>query len=189
MGRYVDAVAFHRDLALKSLQSKSVVINNQERPDEVSTWLKNGRKLHATPAIQSVEVFGTAWLKWWVHLQPQWRGKEPDLSCDVPEDGQWQGLQKGGPNGLYLVLLSYFWWGAYALTRDGEEIEPAHTKWCEQFDDIEWVLDQMIEDLEHSHKRLQEEENVDEDDAKPHSKRFAFSILSVQYNADRTPQG
>jgi hypothetical protein len=51
MGRYVDAVAFHRDLALKSLQSKSVVIDNQERPDEVSTWLKNGRKLHATPAI------------------------------------------------------------------------------------------------------------------------------------------
>jgi hypothetical protein len=124
------------------------------RPDEVSTWLKNGHKYQAMPHIASVEKFEDAWLKWWAHLQPECRGEWPELSHDISEFGVWQELEKGGPNGFFLILLSYCWWGAYTLSSDGDAIEPGHSTWTATFADMEWALDQMIKDLEHTRKRV-----------------------------------
>jgi hypothetical protein len=140
------------------------------RPDEIGTWLKNGRKYHAMPPIASADNFEDAWLKWWVHLQPECRGEWPELSREISQFSVWQELQKGGPNGFFLILLSYCWWGAYRLSHDGNPIEPGHSKWTNLFADIEWVLDQMIADLEHSHKQVQEDADNLNGEAKPRSK-------------------
>ena len=161
------------------------------RPDEVSAWLKNGRKYHAMPLITSIDGFEDAWLKWWAHLQPECRGKWPELSREISEFGVWQELQKGGPNGFFLILLSYCWWGAYRLSSDGDPIEPGHTTWTDIFWDIEWALDQMIADLEHSRKRVREEAdnlNGEAENTKPRSKRLVFSTLLVLYTSDEILQ-
>jgi hypothetical protein len=147
------------------------------RPDEIRVWLKSGRKLHAMPDItQTVDDFGTAWLKWWNHLQPEWRGEWPNFSYEAPEDGQWQELQKGGPNGFFIILLSYCWWGAHALTAQGEAINPAHKIWTEAFNDLEWVLNEIIEDLGDAQKRARDEDDEGEI-AEPSSKRLVSTLL------------
>jgi hypothetical protein len=165
------------------------------RPDEVSTWLKNGRKYQAMPHIASVEKFEDAWLKWWAHLQPECRGEWPELSREISEFGVWQELEKGGPNGFFLILLSYCWWGAYTLSSDGDAIEPGHSTWMATFADMEWALDQMIKDLEHTRKRVREEaKNINgeadasAENAKPRSKRFIISTLLVLYTSDEILQ-
>jgi len=165
------------------------------RPDEVSTWLKNGRRYHVMPHIASVDKFEDAWLKWWARLQPECRGEWPKLSREISEFGVWQELEKGGPNGFFLILLLYCWWGAYTLSSDGDPIEPGHSTWTDTFTDMEWALDQMIKDLEHTRKRVREEaENIngeadaDAENAKPRSKRFIISTLLALYTSDEIIQ-
>jgi hypothetical protein len=112
------------------------------------------------PLTNTVEDFGTAWVKWWSKLQPVWRGPGPVFStdtADIPEDNPWPELEKGGPNGFFLVLLSYGWWGAAATDATGKEIEPTYSEWKNQFTDIEWALENMVDHLDSSLKRDWEE--------------------------------
>jgi hypothetical protein len=148
------------------------------RPDEINTWLKHGRKLHAVPKV-SLEEFSAAWKKWWAHLQPEWRGEGPDFSYDLPEDAQWPELQKGGSNGFYLLLLSYGWWGAATTDDNDVPIEPQYSEWKDSFLDIVWVLDQMVSGLAlQSRKRAREEEEEN-----GVSKRVSKRFVSVTYLA------
>jgi len=60
---------------LRAAKSKAVLIDKSQRPEEVNSWLKHGRKYHAMPDVAgTVDKFGEAWMKWWAHLQPEWRG-------------------------------------------------------------------------------------------------------------------
>lgn len=155
-------------------QSKSLFLDKAERPEEIDIWLKNGRKFNAMPNLtNSSSVFGAAWVKWWAHLQPEWRGKGPVFNCEVPEDATWTELQKGGPNGFFLILLSYCWWGSAVLDDEGNEIEPFYSEWVKSLTDIEWVLVTMVETLECSLKRGREAEE-DEHNTSPVSKRCVF---------------
>jgi hypothetical protein len=161
-----------------SLQTKSVLIDKTERPELINAWLKGGRKFQAMPIIgmSDAGTFGDFWMKWWAHLQPDWRGDGPVLSRDAPEGADWTELQKGGPNGFFLVLLSYCWWGSAAIDDDSDEIQPTYSKWIEMFEDMEWVLECMVHDLECSVERLEEQngEDADESDHEsgPVAKRF-----------------
>jgi hypothetical protein len=164
-----------------------VLIDKTKRPEEIDTWLKHGRKFHAMPLLaNTADTFGMAWVEWWAHLQPEWRGEGPDFCTDVaaiPEDAPWPELQKGGPNGFFLVLLSYCWWGAAALDPDGNEIEPTYSEWIEFFPDIQWVLEQMVNGLDStSLKRLRDDKDEDEDNQAGTSgpaKRFVFLTFST----------
>jgi hypothetical protein len=90
------------------LQTKLVLLDKAKRPEEIDHWLKNGHKLNAM--LMVTDEFGTTWMRWWLHLQPEWQGSGLNLSRDIPADGTWTELQKGGPNGFFLLILSYCWW-------------------------------------------------------------------------------
>ncbi len=151
-------------------QTKSVLLDKAKRPDEVDHWLKHGRKFNAMPMVNG--EFGAAWMGWWLHLQPEWRGSGPNLSKDIPEHGSWTELQKGGPNGFFLLILSYCWWGISAI--NGED-KQEHALWEDTYDDIEWVLQKMISGLNASLKRIRDAEDVaDPANLKPVSKRWVF---------------
>jgi len=136
-------------------QTKSVLLDKAERPEEIDHWLKNGRKFNAMPMVN--DEFGAAWMKWWLHLQPEWRGSGPKLSkSDIPEDGSWIELQKGGLNGFFILLLSYCWWGVNALNHEDKQ---DHVHWEETYDDIKWVLQNMVSGFRNaSLKRIRDEE-------------------------------
>ena len=139
------------------LQSKAVLIDNTKRPEEVNAWIKSGRKMNLLPNISSdnVATFGDAWMQWWSSLQPGWRGEGPNFSRDIPKGGGgWQELRKGGQNGFYLILLSYCWWAKGVVTPAGKAIQPHYSMWMDMFRDIEWVLKQMVRELETSQKHV-----------------------------------
>jgi hypothetical protein len=82
---------------LRAAKSKAVLIDKSQRPEEVNSWLKHGRKYHAMPDVAgTVDKFGEAWMKWWAHLQPEWQGGSDGFSTDAPDDTDWTKLQKGG---------------------------------------------------------------------------------------------
>ena len=162
---------------LRTAKSKAVLIDKSQRPEEVNSWLKYGRKYHAMPSVDgTVDKFGDTWMKWWAHLQPEWRGGNDGFSTDAPDDADWTELQKGGANGFFLILMSVCWWGAAVLDDNGEEIEPAYSKWLKAIEDVQWVLESMVEGLETSNKRTRDE--ADEEDrvnhGSPSAKRFVF---------------
>ena len=95
---------------------------------------------------------------------------------DIPTDDAWTELQKGGPNGFFLILLSYCWWGAYAIDASYHEIQPAYSTWMDMLPDIEWVLVKMVDGLESSLKRLRDDEDEQMDDSNPR-KRFVSYIF------------
>lgn len=86
-----------------------------------------------------VSSYATSWMKWWVYLQPKWRGEE--LLCEVPEDPDWSELRKGGPNGFFIILISFAWWGQAINLEDDLEAG----SWFEAYEDIRWVLGQLSE--------------------------------------------
>ena len=131
------------------------------------------------------DKFGAAWMEWWLHLQPEWRGLGPNLSKNIPEHGSWTELQKGGPNGFYLLMLSYCWWGVTAL--NGED-KQEHALWEGTYDDIERVLQKMVSGLDASLKRIRDEEGEADPAAneKPASKRWVFPDNSSEYPLTQT---
>jgi len=64
-----------------------------------------------------------------------------------------------------LVLLSYCWWGSAAIDGDGDKIQPTYSKWIEMFEDMEWVLECMVHDLECSVEQLEEQNGEDADES------------------------
>ena|ERR1700733_11372073 len=150
-------------------QTKSVLLDKAKRPEEIDHWLKSGRKFNAMPMVN--DEFGAAWMRWWFHLQPEWRGSGPNLSRDIPGDGTWTELQKGGPNGFFLLILSYCWWGVNALNRE-DKLEHAH--WEETYNDIEWVLQKMVSFAPVKRSRDEEDEADPPANVKPTSKRWVF---------------
>lgn len=154
-----------------------MLIDKTARPEEINTWLKNGRKFSAMPDVtNTVDAFGETWTNWWVHLQPKWRGKAPPFSTDAPEGADWSSLQKGGPNGFFLVLLAYCWWGSACIDGKGNEIQPAFSKWFESFVDMEWVLECMVHELECSAEHIRKNTEEYDNDNGPVTKRFVVYV-------------
>lgn len=80
-------------------------------------------------------------------MQPMWRiprGKFWPLKRRSEEGERWASLMKGGPNGFVLVLISLVWWSKVAF-------EPGQWAKCEEMMvDVEWVLEQMVNELKKS---------------------------------------
>src|ERR1700683_2697512 len=101
-------------------------------------------------------TFSDLQMKWWAHLQPEWQGDGPIFPRDASEGADWTELQKGGPNGFFLISLGYCWWGSAAIDHDGNEIQPTYSKWVEIFEDVEWVLECMVYEFKCSVKCIDE---------------------------------
>ena len=107
-----------------------------------------------------IETFSTPWMDWWAHLQLKWRGKTYPLAIRPPEDSDWSELQKGGQNGVFLLLLSFVWWGQ--AVESAEE----NSDWLEFYVDLDWVLGQLADS-----------DDSEECEEKPTAKRFLLLFL------------
>ncbi|KAF8879746.1 hypothetical protein BD779DRAFT_1676284 [Infundibulicybe gibba] len=99
------------------------------RPAEWSKWTSKGRNgvraYNLSPElVQQLDVddFGVAFTKWWHRMQPPFRHGNDFLPVaayipveDVGRD-VWEGLRKGGPNGLVTVITMLGWWGRKGST-------------------------------------------------------------------------
>ena len=83
------------------------------------------------------QKFGAAVIKWWLTIQPTTRKEWPPTYNALPEDFSFDYFNRGGPNGVFLVVLCLSWW-ANALTPDTD-----HTNFRLVLHDVRWVLKQI----------------------------------------------
>lgn len=63
------------------------------------------------------------------------------MSRNVPEDETWSSVAKGGPNGIYIVLIGLAWWYARSDTpQDQKELASV-------VEDVLWTMTTMLEGL------------------------------------------
>jgi hypothetical protein len=137
------------------------VCDKHLRPKEIGIWIKGGRKYDAMPTV-AIDTYSTAWADWWAYLQPEWRGETYPLEVKPPVDSEsdWSQLRKGGPNGIFILLLSFLWWGQTVKSPEDNRT------WLEFYVDLDWVMGQLTLDFD--------EDGLEEE---PAAKRFLFSFL------------
>ena len=101
-------------------QSKKYIIDKTHRPAEVASWFKHARNFEDMPDVtERVHGFADDWWAWWSHLQPEWCGNGPDFALSPPEDfSEWTELEKGGPNGIFVLVLTLAWWAVAVVDQD-----------------------------------------------------------------------
>ncbi|KAH6904238.1 hypothetical protein BKA70DRAFT_1432445 [Coprinopsis sp. MPI-PUGE-AT-0042] len=140
----INALALWKDLLHCYLKFESTAppsgsMPTTVRPSEVALWMKRHRKA-ATPREVEREDFGPRVLTWWHALQPTWR---IPASTSTPgmykrdEEGSLDCLRKGGPSGIFLIVLAIGWW---ISAHGDEEISAGVT---EILEDVTWVLTQL----------------------------------------------
>ncbi|TDL14510.1 hypothetical protein BD410DRAFT_695413, partial [Rickenella mellea] len=89
-------------------------LDTTERPEEVSAWLKRGRKLSSIPEFNDITEFAAQWRKWWTRLQPAVRVSSTSAGWPLLRptiaDIDWSRTRRGGRNGLFVVVLTLVWW-------------------------------------------------------------------------------
>ncbi|TDL18310.1 hypothetical protein BD410DRAFT_694254, partial [Rickenella mellea] len=88
-------------------------LGTTERPVEVHVWLKSGRNIASIPQFDDISEFASQWRKWWTSLQPAVRIPSPagwPLLRPTNGDIDWSRLRYGGRNGLFIVIVTLFWW-------------------------------------------------------------------------------
>ena len=81
------------------------------------------------------EKFGAKVLKWWLTIQPTTRKAWP-LSHEQPaEDFSFEYFERGGPNGVFLMILCLSWW-ANALDANTD-----YMSFGLVVNDVRWVLE------------------------------------------------
>ena len=83
------------------------------------------------PVIKAAE-FAAEWKEWWNVLQPSWRSDGSSRDC--PADADWQVLQRGGNNGIFIVIMCLSWWGKAVTSPQTSEAFQAAVE------DVTWTL-------------------------------------------------
>ena len=83
------------------------------------------------------EKFGVAVLEWWLTIQPTTRKQWPPTYGALPPDFSFDYFNRGGPNGVFLMILCLGWW-ANALTANSDT-----TTYMLVVNDVSWVLTQL----------------------------------------------
>ncbi len=82
-------------------------LKTEKRPKQVKEFLAYGRILGRRPQMKSVEEYGWAWNGWHEELKVKANYKD---------------MQKGGGNGMFLLVLVLHWWGdASDKLNEGED--------------------------------------------------------------------
>lgn len=120
---------------------EDVLLGCVSRPPEVAMWKKEHRIIHKVPSVK-VGEYALLWIDWYISLNESWRtqgrGTLP-LPRDVPKDATWKSLRKGGPNGIFILILSLYWW--FCAVKHDEE---ARKVYLTAVEDVEWVLGQLV---------------------------------------------
>ncbi|KAF7976813.1 hypothetical protein HWV62_5682, partial [Athelia sp. TMB] len=111
-------VQFEDLMGYPDSKAKKNVLSSQNRPQDIHAWIKKHRKVKEMPDVSVyVDRFGEEWRAWWASLQPE-RDTDGNEARDIAEYSE---LQKAGPNGLYLLMLSLVWWGSATLCQSAEQ--------------------------------------------------------------------
>lgn len=102
------------------------------RPSEIGNWIKNARKGYIEPANR--DLFAQHWLKWWAHLNPEWRERVGDRVVQGDQSGDWRSMIIPGANGFLSVLSSL------VPIVKGADLELARYA----AGDVAWVIDQVV---------------------------------------------
>ena len=129
-------------LILMFTKSKKVCLDKTGHPDQVTIWIKDHRKFDVMPDVSdNLDQFAESWSRWWLRLQPDWRSSENGpLIEDFLDDPDFPELEKGGPNGIFLLILSLGWWGMAISDQ-----EPSKSRaFCEAMHSLQTVLDALV---------------------------------------------
>jgi hypothetical protein len=101
--------------------------------------MKRARKAE-TPKGLEVQNFGERFLAWWHSLQPTWRvsthlAAPGTYKRGESAEGSLECLNKGGSNGIFLVIVSIGW----LIAAHGEK--PINPAVQEVIEDVSWVLE------------------------------------------------
>ena len=114
------------------------------RPEAVPWWIKNARRMNKMPPQVDLRSFPAQVREWWAAIQPSWRipvTSEWPLLRDVPEGEDWSCIKKGGPNGLFLVVMCLYW--LHEAAKEGDD-NIAQAEYLSIADDISFVFDSML---------------------------------------------
>lgn len=117
-------------------QSRRLALTCDNRPAQVGSYMKCGRDFSRGYNVDS-KKFGKDVLKWWLTIQPTTRKDWPPTYGPLPDDFSFDYFNRGGPNGVFLVVLCLSWW-ANALTPDSDL-----TEFGLVIHDVLWVLEQV----------------------------------------------
>lgn len=98
--------------------------------------MKYGRDFARGYAIKA-QKFGPAVIEWWLTIQPTTRKAWPPSYEALPNDFSFDYFNRGGPNGVFLMILCLSWW-AEVLTPDMD-----HSNFKLVVHDVRWVLEQI----------------------------------------------
>ncbi|KAH8100446.1 hypothetical protein DFH11DRAFT_1505761 [Phellopilus nigrolimitatus] len=112
------------------------------RPAEVDWWQKRGRDYSKFPPVQPPDEYFKTWFAWYQGLQPA--GCRCDSAWPLPRDDSdaqtdWTILKKGGPNGIFIVLLTLAFWA------DGLQTSAEIDIYESAMADVTWVLKTMLD--------------------------------------------
>ena len=119
----------------------------------MSWWMKRHRRIENVPTIKATE-FAVQWHKWWAAMQPAWRLSDKiwPLLREAPATTDWSGLQYGGGNGFFLIILTLSWW-AQAVQNDLSQED-----FLSAVDDVHWVITQISMGFQTSEKRRNDDD-------------------------------
>lgn len=113
-----------------------LALPSSNRPTEVGEFQKWARK-YARGDDVDAKVFGPAVIRWWRTIQPTTRKQWPPTYDPLPEDFSFDYINRGGPNGVFLIILCLGWW-ANALTMDA-----GINDYTLVVNDVSWALEQL----------------------------------------------
>ncbi|KAI0040345.1 hypothetical protein FA95DRAFT_1502991 [Auriscalpium vulgare] len=147
-------------------------LSTTDRPTQVKFWTNRGRQFDKPPTVGKAKEFAALWRKWWVGLQPEWRGTTWPLArpASVPTDG-WGEVLKGGSNGFIIILITLSWWCGASKTQSEQN------EWASAIEDVGWVLTHLV-GLARAKKHSAPEELPDE---RP-EKRCVHDMLSQMFH-------
>ena len=131
--------------ALMFFKSKRLFLRNKHWPEILSHWIKDHHKWGLMPDIMDqCKSFAEDFFKWWQGLQPAWwLMASLELCEDIPENFvEWKELAKGGPNGVFLLILALAWWGA---SIQGSDTEHSDEEFNTALYQVSWLLQYFLD--------------------------------------------
>lgn len=108
-------------------QTGSTHLSAKGRPQKITAWINNGRKSFVLES-GNCEAFAEQWWKWWLMLQPKWRGVDPINPLRPLPVGEttfgdkWGLLKVPGKNGLLTVVAGIWAWGIACAQRNDRKV-------------------------------------------------------------------
>ncbi|KAK7441192.1 hypothetical protein VKT23_016673 [Stygiomarasmius scandens] len=132
------------------------------RPELISWWSKNGKKVREEPPDIMADVVGfhESFWNWWLMINPQWRerdgnGRLVSIRQESKDNDGWDCMCRPGQCGILTILLCLFYW----FLRLGSDEE--WNKWKEALEDVSWVLQRMNKATKRKPKKRTIEEAVE----------------------------